>query len=163
MKWGETGRDKSKSGLEEIVLTLYLGPFVCRDLFSASRSLTVCFTRTPWYTLLEYSRQSRGTLCESTFEHKPKNSCVVIQNFHPSPQMCVHLTAQFYSYRRTTLWDRCVNVMEIAFGFRRCKWTAKKRQFTRNIHREGRLISANVVKKKILRVIIMRKLLKIMN
>lgn len=38
-------------------------------------------------------------------------------NFHPFPQMCGHLNAsQFYAYRRMTLWDWCVNVMEIAFG-----------------------------------------------
>lgn len=38
-------------------------------------------------------------------------------NFHAAPQMRVHLNvSQFYSYRRTTLRDRCVNVMEIAFG-----------------------------------------------
>lgn len=31
--------------------------------------------------------------------------------------MCVHLNvSQFYAYRRMTLWDWCVNVMEIAFG-----------------------------------------------
>lgn len=31
--------------------------------------------------------------------------------------MCVHLNvSQFYSYKRMTLGDRCVNVMEIAFG-----------------------------------------------
>lgn len=67
----EVGRDRTgqkQSGLEEIVLTLYLGPFVCRDRFSASRSLTVCLTRTPWYTLLEYSRQSRKTVWESALE-----------------------------------------------------------------------------------------------
>lgn len=52
----EVGRDRMgqrQDGLEELVLTLYLGPFVCRDRFSASRSFTVCLTRTPWYTLLE--------------------------------------------------------------------------------------------------------------
>lgn len=31
--------------------------------------------------------------------------------------MCVHLNvSQFYSYKRMTLGDQCVNVMEIAFG-----------------------------------------------
>ena len=119
----EVGRDRTgqkQSGLEEVVLTLYLGPFVCRDRFSASRSLTVCFTRTPWYTLLEYSRRSRKTAWESTFDTNPETVGLVTPlhtNFHPSPQMCVHLNAsQFYSYRWMTRWDWCVNVMEIAFG-----------------------------------------------
>lgn len=87
----EVGRDRTgqkQSGLEEIVLTLYLGPFVCRDRFSASRSFTVCLTRTPWYTLLEYSRRSRRTVCESRKQFdfiqiliRP-HKCVFIWMFH---------------------------------------------------------------------------------
>lgn len=106
-KAGETG------GLEDVVLTLYLGPFVCRDLFSASRSLTVCFTRTPWYTLLEYSADRQSTDMSDAAQLVTRRHT----NFHPFPQMCGHLNAsQFYAYRRMTLWDWCVNVMEIAFG-----------------------------------------------
>lgn len=80
-KWSGERQDETKqSGLEEIVLTLYLGPFVCRDRFSASRSLTVCLTRTPWYTLLEYSRQSRKTVWESTFDTNPETVWLVAGN-----------------------------------------------------------------------------------
>lgn len=79
----EVGRDRMgqrQSGLKEIVLTLYLGPFVCRDRFSARRSLTVCLTLTPWYTLLEYSRRNRKTLWESTFDTNPETVWLVAGN-----------------------------------------------------------------------------------
>lgn len=136
----EVGRDRTgqrQNGLEEIMLTLYLGPFVCRDRLSASRSLTVCLTRTPWYTLLEYSKGSRTTVGESPLDTKPE-TVWLHTNFHPSPQMCVHLNvSQFYSYRRMTLWDWCVNVMEIAFGLVNANGLLKKRQFTTNTHSEG--------------------------
>jgi len=64
MRWRERTGQRQDS-VEEIVLTLYLGPFICRDRFSASRSLTVCLTRTPWYTLLEYSDKERKEASDS--------------------------------------------------------------------------------------------------
>ena len=102
MRWRERTGQRQDS-VEEIVLTLYLGPFICRDRFSASRSLTVCLTRTPWYTLLEYSDKERKEASDSICDINPETVQLVTQlhtNFHPSPQLCVHLNvSQFYAYR----------------------------------------------------------------
>lgn len=46
--WGQTDKRRRLRAAAAAALTLYRGPAVCRERFSASRSLTVCLTRTPW-------------------------------------------------------------------------------------------------------------------
>lgn len=60
-----------------------------------------------------------GVFCRAGGQRVSKSArhLKVHTDFAASPQMCVHLNAaQFPVPRRTTLWVRCVNVMEMAFG-----------------------------------------------
>lgn len=70
------------------LLTLYLDEPVCRERFSASRSLTVCLTRTPWYTRLEYS----GTETQAL---KPRNGRKTVGAISLRPHKHLNVS-QFY-------------------------------------------------------------------